>query len=259
MIPKTIHYCWFSGEKYPPQIKRCIKSWKKLLPDYDFVCWDGKSFDFSIVPFVQRCIEMRKWAFAADYVRLYAVYTQGGIYLDSDVMVLKSFNPIMNCNAFWGIDANDDQQYAFPEAAIFGAIKGFPPLKEMMSFYESLPAEEANTQTFGRLTNVFTPENRNIYDSNGNTHLVTAPTVMESVLSKYGFQQENKDQMLENDIHIYGQPTFLNGTHLDFPQTIAHHQNASSWFYTDRGPLFKFCHNHPFLMPLYKAIERLHK
>ena len=144
MIPKIIHYCWFSGEKYPPQIKRCIKSWKRHLQDYEFVLWDSKRYDFDNVPFVKKCIEMRKWAFAADYIRLYAVYSMGGIYLDSDVLVQNTFDRFLNHNAFWGIDANDEQQYAFPEAAVFGAVKGFQPLKEMMSFYEQLPLEEVS-------------------------------------------------------------------------------------------------------------------
>lgn len=259
MIPKIIHYCWFSGEKYPPQIKRCIQSWKQQLPGYEFILWDGNRFDFNSVPFVKKCIEMRKWAFAADYIRLYAVYTQGGIYLDSDVMVLRPFDGILDCNAFWGIDANDGQHYAFPEAAIFGSVKGLEPLRDMMSYYEKLPVSEIAPATFERLTNVFTPQNRSIFDKEGNLHLVTAPTVMESVLSEYGYKQENINQVLENDIHIYGQPIFLNGILEDQDETIAHHQNASSWFFTDRGPLFKFCYNHPGLMRYYTKLEQFRK
>ncbi len=257
MIPKIIHYCWFSKEKYPPQIKTCIKSWKKHLRDYDIVLWNGDNFDFRSVPYVQQCIEMRKWAFAADYIRLYAVYTMGGIYLDSDVLILKSFDELLNHNAFWGIDANDSQQYAFPEAAVFGAEKGFQPLKEMMSFYERLPLDEVTPETFIRLTNVCEEQNRTIYKADGSTHLVTAPVVMESVLRNYGYVQENKDQTLQSDIMILSEPVIQNSNKIDTPETIAHHQNASSWFFTDRGPIFKFCHNHPRLMPLYKKVEQL--
>lgn len=259
MIPKTIHYCWFSGEKYPPQIKTCIKSWKKHLKGYDLVLWDGNRFNFKSVPFVQKCIEMRKWAFAADYIRLYAVYTTGGIYLDSDVMVLNSFDSLLDHNAFWGIDANDSQNYAFPEAAVFGAVKGFEPLKEMMSFYEQLPLEEVNTDTFTRLTNVWEKQNRSIFKPDGTTHLVTAPAVMESVLRNYGYQQINTDQTLQSGIQIYAEPIIQNSNKVDTPETIAHHQNASSWFFTDRGSIFKFCHNHPRLMPLYNKVEQLRK
>lgn len=259
MIPKKIHYCWFSGEKYPPNIKRCFQSWRTKLPDYEFVLWDSHRFNFDSVPFVKRCIDMHKWAFAADYIRLYAVYTEGGIYLDSDVEVLQSFDSVLNCKAFWGIDANKEQHYAFPEAAIFGAEAGCNALKEMMNFYETLPVKDINSETFIRLTNVFTPENRTILNTNGTPHLVTAPSVMESILSKYGFVQVNQNQILADDIHIYGQPVFLNNKLIDTPQTIAHHHNASSWFFTDRGSLFKFCHNHPVLMPIYKRVENIRK
>lgn len=257
MIPKIVHYCWFSGEKYPPKIKTCIKSWHKHLKGYDFILWDGNRFDFSSVPFVEKCIEMRKWAFAADYIRLYAVYTMGGIYLDSDVFVLNRFDNLLGNNAFWGIDANEGQKYYFPEAAVFGAVKGFSPLKEMMSFYEQLPIEEVNSETFTRLTNVCDEQNRTIYKPDGTLHLTTAPVVMESILRQYGYQQTNKNQSLQSDIKIYAEPIIQNSNKTDTSETIAHHQNASSWFYTDRGPLFKFCYHHPFWMPVYKRLEKI--
>ncbi len=257
MIPKRIHYCWFSDEPYPPQIKRCLRSWKRWLPDYELVLWNGSRFDFDSVPYVQKCIALRRWAFAADYIRLYAIYHEGGIYLDSDVEVFKSFNPLLHHKAFWGIDATDDQHYAFPEAAIFGAEKGLPLLQEMLHFYETIPLENINDQTFARLTNVYTAENRSIYAADGTPQLVTAPVVMAATLSQYGFVEENKDQRLPGEIYIYGQPTFLNGKLPDTPQTIAHHHNASSWLFTQRGKLFQFCHHHPFFMPLYRALEYL--
>ena len=92
MIPKKIHYCWFSGDKKPVSIERCIESWKRVMPDYEIKEWDGNSFDFDSVLFVKQAIEARKWAFASDYVRLYALHTEGGIYLDSDVEVFKRFD-----------------------------------------------------------------------------------------------------------------------------------------------------------------------
>ena len=69
MIPKVIHYCWFSGEKKPRLIRRCIRSWKKVLPDYEIKCWDANSFDFDNVPYVKQAYERKKWAFVADYTR----------------------------------------------------------------------------------------------------------------------------------------------------------------------------------------------
>ncbi|GAA6773453.1 glycosyltransferase family 32 protein [Flavobacterium sp. CGRL2] len=91
MIPKTIHICWFSGEEYTPFIKECIETWKIHLPEFNIRLWDKDSFDFDSIPFVKEALLAKKWAFAADYIRLYALYTEGGLYLDSDVRILKPF------------------------------------------------------------------------------------------------------------------------------------------------------------------------
>ena len=82
-IPKIIHYCWLSGEDKPPFIQKCISSWKKVMPDYEIWCWDTKRFDIHSVKFVEEAYNVKKWAFAADYIRLYALYNYGGIYLEN--------------------------------------------------------------------------------------------------------------------------------------------------------------------------------
>ena len=93
MIPKRIHLCWLSGDPYPAKIGKCLASWKKHLPDYEVVLWDTKRFDLESSPWVKQAFEAKKYAFAADYIRFYALYNYGGIYLDSDVEVLRSFDP----------------------------------------------------------------------------------------------------------------------------------------------------------------------
>ena len=82
MIPKKIHLCWLSGDDYPAKISKCIESWKKHLPDYEIVLWDTKRFDLSQSQWVSQAFEARKYAFAADYIRFYALYHDGGIYLE---------------------------------------------------------------------------------------------------------------------------------------------------------------------------------
>lgn len=258
MIPKTIHYCWFSGEKYPPKIKECIRSWKKNLPDYTLRLWDANSFDFQSIPYMKKCYEMHKWATIADYIRLYALYTEGGIYLDSDVLVLKPFDSLLDCNAFWGIDAMAEQNYAFPEAAVFGSVKGFPVLKEMMDYYHQLKESDVSPEAYSTsMYDVWSERARSIYKPDGSLQLAIAPVVMESVLKKYGYQQIIENQKLENNIFIWAEPIIQNHNKIDTPETIAHHLNASSWFFTDRGPLFRFCYHHPYWMPLYKKIEKI--
>ena len=74
MIPKKIHYCWFSGDKYPRLVKKCLKSWREILPDYEIKLWDANSFDFNSVLFVKQAFERKQYAFVSDYIRLYALY-----------------------------------------------------------------------------------------------------------------------------------------------------------------------------------------
>ena len=118
MIPKIIHYCWLSDEEYPQDVKNNIASWKAVLPDYDFMLWDGKRSEIPKCVWIQEAVENKKFAFAADFIRLYAVYTYGGIYLDSDVEVLKSFDSLLNLPYFIGVQHNN-----FIEAAVFGSEK----------------------------------------------------------------------------------------------------------------------------------------
>lgn len=133
MIPKIIHYCWLSGEAYPEKIKYCIDSWKKLLPDYEFMLWDLNRFDINSSIWVKEAFEVRKYAFAADYIRLYALYTYGGIYLDTDVEVLKSFNDLLDLPYFLG---RENTPHGI-EAAILGAEKEQQWVKDCLDYYEN--------------------------------------------------------------------------------------------------------------------------
>ena len=106
MIPKIIHFCWLSDEPYPTFIEKCFTSWKEQLPDYQIKKWDTSTFDINSVPYVKEACEERKWAFAADYIRLHAIYTEGGIYLDSDVLVQKNFDQFLDNPCFSAIEFN---------------------------------------------------------------------------------------------------------------------------------------------------------
>ena len=133
MIPKIIHICWLSGDEYPESIKRCLDSWHRFLPDYEIWLWDTNRFDINRVPWVKQAFEAKKYAFAADYIRLYALYHFGGIYLDSDVVVYKSFNDLLELPYFIG----EDYVHCF-EPAIIGAEKGTPWLLNVLKRYEGL-------------------------------------------------------------------------------------------------------------------------
>lgn len=132
MIPKIIHYCWLSGDPYPESIQRCIDSWKRVLPDYEIILWDTKRFDLSSSPWVQQAFESKKYAFAADYIRMYALYNYGGIYLDSDVEVLKPFDDLLDLPYFIG----QENTPSGIEAATIGSEKGWPVAKLMLDRYD---------------------------------------------------------------------------------------------------------------------------
>ena len=100
MISKVIHLCWLSGDPYPEKIKKCIDSWKRVLSDYEIILWDTKRFDLDSSIWVKQAFEAKKYAFAADYIRFYALYHYGGIYMDSDVEVLKSFDDLLHLPYF---------------------------------------------------------------------------------------------------------------------------------------------------------------
>ena len=131
MIPKQIHLCWLSGDPYPPKIEKCLASWKKFLPDYEVILWDTKRFDLEAVPWVKQAFEAKKYAFAADYIRFYALYNYGGIYLDSDVEVLRSFDPLLELPYFAGAETAGTI-----EAAVLGAEKGCDWIKQGLDYYE---------------------------------------------------------------------------------------------------------------------------
>ncbi|MBQ4189828.1 MAG: glycosyl transferase, partial [Bacteroidales bacterium] len=132
MIPKIIHLCWLSGDPYPEKIQYCIDSWKKVLPDYEVMLWDTSRFDVNSIPWTKQAFEAKKYAFVADYIRLYAVYNYGGIYLDSDVEAIRPFDDLLDLPYFVGAEAG----LGGIELAAFGAEKGLEWVEYAMHYYE---------------------------------------------------------------------------------------------------------------------------
>ena len=108
MIPKVIHYCWISGDPFPEKIQKCYDSWKRVLPDYKIIVWDYAKAHAIGSKWVDQAIATKKYAFVADYIRFYALYNYGGIYLDSDVEVLKSFNDLLVLRYFIGKEKDSE-------------------------------------------------------------------------------------------------------------------------------------------------------
>ncbi|MDE7376766.1 MAG: glycosyl transferase [Muribaculaceae bacterium] len=132
MIPKIIHFCWLSDDPYPAKIQQCIDSWSQHLPDYEIRKWDFKRFPKDKSDWVREAFEQKKYAFAADYIRNYALYTEGGIYLDSDVEVLKTFDPLLHLPYFFCYENGS----GCIEAAVMGSEPGNPIFGKMLKYYE---------------------------------------------------------------------------------------------------------------------------
>ena len=107
MIPKIIHYCWFGRGKMPQLALDCIASWKKYLPEYEFMLWNEDSFNIDKYPYARQAYDHRKFAFVTDLVRMYALYNYGGVYMDTDVEIIKSLDPFLHHKAFSGFECKD--------------------------------------------------------------------------------------------------------------------------------------------------------
>ncbi len=130
MIPKKIHYIWFGKGKKNRLIEECIRSWIKYCPDYEIKEWNEESFDVNSNRYTKEAYENKKWAFVSDYVRLYALYHEGGIYLDTDCELLAPIDEFLENNAFSGYESDT----TIP-TAIMGAEKENEWIKELLDYY----------------------------------------------------------------------------------------------------------------------------
>lgn len=150
MIPKIIHYCWFGKNPYPPSVVECLESWKKYCPDYKIIEWNEENFDINCNIYVEQAYKAKKWAFVSDYARLYAIYTYGGIYMDTDVEVIKPLDSFLSDKAFSGFEAQDRVP-----TAIMGCCMGHPFFKMLLDDYKNRTFICSNG-TYDYTTNVAT-------------------------------------------------------------------------------------------------------
>jgi hypothetical protein len=231
MIPKKLHYCWLSGEAMPEALQRCLDSWREVMPDYTLVKWDCARFDIESNTFALEAFRARKWAFAADYIRLFALHTEGGIYLDSDVLVKKRFDNFLDCGFFASLEyhhqfvaqqrtldlLNPDGSSRRPhtpkpgigiEAAVLGGVAGHPYLRDCLDYYKDRH---------------FALEGGGYYDK------VIAPDILAMVAEKYGFRYRNERQELRDNMLVLPTEVFASGIKQATSRSYAIHYGAGSW------------------------------
>lgn len=230
MIPKKIHYCWLSNDPFPKKTRRCMDTWQAMHAEYEIKRWSTKNFDVNSVPYVKEAYEAHKWAFAADYIRMYALYTEGGIYLDTDVLLLKKlddflddgffssmeYHPIQieKCGTLKHLDDNghrvDDSfiEGIQIQAAVMGAEAGNPFAKKVLDWY---------------IDKHFVKK-----DGSLRTDLLS-PYIYARVAEEFGFIYKDIDQHLSGNVHIYPSETFAGNKHEVTPRSYAIHMCAHSW------------------------------
>ncbi|WLR49137.1 capsular polysaccharide synthesis protein [Halobacillus litoralis] len=206
-IPKVIHYCWFGGKEKPSIVKECIDSWHKSLSEYKIIEWNETNFDIHSNQYIKEAYEAKKFAFVSDYVRLYALFHVGGIYLDTDVKVFKAFDDLLLEEAFWGFE-----QEEYIATSTFGARKGYPFIKEFMELYHK----------------------RNFLKNNGDVDDFTNVAMVTKLLTNRGLVRNGKQQSIEGVGTVYPQEYFspydyINCRDLQSEGTYAMHLFYQSW------------------------------
>lgn len=208
-IPKVIHYCWFGSSRLPKDVKKCIKSWKKVCPDYVIKRWDETNFDIKQNEFIYDAYINKKWAFVSDYARLKIIYDNGGIYLDTDVKLVKKLDDLLAFDSYFGIDQKDGY---VATGLGFGATKNNELLDEMLKVYNDLK-----------------------FDVN-NLNKIACPILNTNVLKQYGFIKSNQEiQYISKYNCIFLPPEYFDpiapGTtnNLLSDNTFSIHMYSASW------------------------------
>lgn len=209
MIPKILHYCWFGKDEIPDNLKKCMDSWSIYFNEYEIMRWDESSFDVNSTMWTKQAYNEKKYAFVSDYVRLYALEKYGGIYLDTDVMIRKSFTPFLKFQAFGGFE-ND----LYLTSAVIGCEAHFSLIKEFLEYYKG----------------------RSFLMKEGGLNNEANVIMITNVCKKYGLQINDKEQEIMG-FHIYPKEYFCP---IDFyhnknitENSFAIHYFDASWLDSD--------------------------
>lgn len=175
-IPRIIHYCWFGTGEKPEIVKKCIESWKNNLKDYEIKEWNEESFDININEFTRQAYKAKKYAFVSDYVRVYALYNYGGIYLDTDVEVLQSFDNYLKSDSFWGFEAGN-----YIATSTIGAAKGNKLIKRFLDSYNG----------------------KQFLNGDGSLNITTNVKIVSEIFEELGVKLDGKYKKIEGVASIY--------------------------------------------------------
>lgn len=217
MIPKIIHYCWLSNDEMPENIKRCIYSWTQHLSDYQIIKWDFAKFPKGTSKWVDQAFERKKYAFAADYIRLHALYHYGGIYLDSDVEVIRSFNDFIKLN---DMICYENSSRNGLEVAAMGVAPKREWIKNCLDYYSDREFDMGH----GVLNTKVMPEVVKAIISKGNWKLQEVNSIQEAI---------NVDSQYVIPIfpfEYFSPKSYETGKIKITPNTYSIHHFAASWY-----------------------------
>lgn len=211
MIPKIIHYCWVGNAPKPQSVLYCIESWKKFCPDYEIREWNELNYDFFKNEYMRQAYEAKKWGFVPDYARLDIIYEHGGIYLDTDVEMKKSFDELLNNNVFMGFENTGDGEFFVNCGHGFGAEPKNDIIKAVRDLYEDV----------------------SFLNDDGTYNMLPSPHYTTQSLKKFGLVQEDKDQKL-GDMMVYASDVlcpknFRTGKVRVTERTASIHHFTASW------------------------------
>ncbi len=217
MIPKIIHYCWFGNGEKSELVKKCIASWEKYCPDYEIKEWSEKSIDINSVDYMREAYEAKAWGFVPDVARLQIIYNNGGIYLDTDVELIKPLDDLLNNSCFIGMELDEYVNLG----SGFGAEACNNVIKELLNEYKTLHY---------RL-------------DNGEYNRIPSPKIQTKTLMRLGFKRINVMQTVM-DAKIFPKDFFSPLEHntgiCDITSnTYSIHHYDGSWF----TPEEKLLHN----------------
>lgn len=227
MIPKIIHYSWISNEPMPETLQLCMESWHRVMPEYQLMLWDADRIAQEVdCVFVDEALSARKWAFAADYVRLYAVYKYGGVWLDTDVQVLKPFDYLMDERMFIGKEKLALYHYGEKTGWVnnltshcFGAEMGHPFLLRCLSHYEGRHFVLSSCETLPLSLR---------YD------MRLLPEIQATLAQEYGYEgnplYDDKEELLNEDIKVLPFYVFDSPHYHNMDDVFCIHHQAGGWF-----------------------------